>query len=281
MKIEIILDFITALFVLLVVVVTFDIDYPNTTKTVKKEPSNRGVLIKVTPLEEKEKTLVIEEIRDSSSSLQTEYKMLEKEWFPFRGVPYDYKPVKYDSTSLIKFVNILYRESGTKPSKYTLEDLNEAMDIDRYLVAITAVRGIQSSVESMKKINSLDDLLKSKTFFPYKKSSKVIDNEQWRDCYKVAVEVLNCRIPDFVPYIPSGTICYWNSRIDTNKKQKRYLENMCIHVGSSVKDHHYFAPDALITAEEKEFLIRNSTCYDRQGKGNKRIKAGILCDSKI
>ena len=221
----------------------------------------------------------IDTIQEKLTRAASEWKLLEKEWFPYRGLTYSYKPVDYDSIELLAFTNIIYRESGTSPSKYSLGALNDAIDVDRYLVGIVALRTIHSNKAPFNKINRIYDVLKSRQF-PYDKSLEVKTNKEWLECLEVAKKVLRGDIPKYVPYIPKGTFCYWNTRIDTNKKQKKYLETKGVHVASSVKDHHYFAIIDYMEDDEIE-MIKNSPCSNAAVKGGKTIKAGILCNETL
>lgn len=197
-----------------------------------------------------------------------DYNFEAKEWFAFLNsdYKYNYEPIPYTEEELNIFANILYRESRASAT------LNQ--QVDQYFVAIC---GIQTIV-GLKKHKSIMDLAKNGHSFTWPKfgSQNRFDNKDWVQCRKVCKDVLECKIPSFVPYIPTGTIAYWNARIDTNMKQKAHLEANYICVASTTWDHHYYCHTKYITEGELEYLKDNSLLCNPI---KKNISNGKLCSN--
>lgn len=195
-----------------------------------------------------------------------DYKFEAKEWFAFINSKYKYQydPIPYTDEELNIFTNILYRESRAS------QTLNQ--EVDQYFVAIC---GIQTII-GLKKHKSIMDLVKNGHSFtwPAYGSTERYDNKDWVQCRKVCKNVLECKIPTFVPYIPTGTIAYWNARLDTNMKQKAHLEANYICIASTTWDHHYYCHLKYITKEELDYLKDNQLVCNPI---KKNISNGALC----
>lgn len=209
--------------------------------------------------------------------------------FPRDSFDYTYTPIKYTDYELLLFTNILYRESRDHSTLHT--------QIDQYFVCIA---GIQRILCEPHKYPTVEDMVfRSGSFsYPLHVLTMRFDStthprqyKVWMNCQKVVKNVLERNIPKYVPYLPKGTFCYWNSRIDTNLKQKHYLETRAYSVASTIWNHHYYVIDYYCDEKEKEYLIRNGLTYNpviengREILGLKKfakpIKSGILCNVPI
>lgn len=268
-----------------IVAIAFDIQYPSfmdgaiLVQIDKKVDSTLLVdtFLTAPPVNTFEHNEVIEKVKTERKTPVKSRELSVKEWYPYYPVwYYKYDKIEADSNEINEFTNILFTESGSQLKHY---DYDYNVDIDRYLVAIVAIRTIHSKVKPYDKVKTLKDMFRNGQF---KKESSLpkYHLKEWRKCREVIVDVLNCEIPAEVPYIPHGTFCYWNSRLDTNKKQKAYLENNGYHVATTGKDHHYFAIKGYINQDELTYLKRNPCSYAITN-GSKNIKGGLLCNKKI
>jgi len=190
-----------------------------------------------------------------------------KEWYAFSNSPlkYYYKPIKYTEKELNLFTNILYRESRVSDTKNHI--------IDQYLVTIC---GIQT-ITVMKKHKSITEMIKKGSSFtmPKAKYKTKFNDPNWIKCREICKNVLECKIPSFIPYVPDGTISYWNDNIDTNIRQKKHLESKYICVASTVHDTHYYCHIDYIKDYELEYIIDNNL---QCNPIKKKISNGILCN---
>jgi hypothetical protein len=209
-----------------------------------------------------------------------------KEWFPFANKKYNYEPIVATEDERNHFANILYRESGNaavfKGHGFQIGKWGDtiplsSLEVDQYFVALVGIRTIHATKHPYDKCQTLSDMFYNGQFTP-ENSIPHWDNIHWRQCRKVVDNVLACKIPTHIPYLPQGTFCYWNSRIDTNVKQKRYLETQGIHVATTIKDHHYFVIVHYADPEEIGYLLNYGACSEVTKHGPKQIKNGILCD---
>lgn len=191
------------------------------------------------------------------------YNKQPKEWHLFDNTwKYDYTPIKYSEEELTLLTNILMKESTSADS------INQK--IDQYLVMICAIRRLHGKHALEEGIITVEDIiLKCNSFLDGKdnarykkfkrkdchKYTKKDYIKHFNQCQEVVLNVLNCNIPNYVPYIPQGTFFYWNSRLDTNKKQKRMLMNKCKIVASTIKDHHFYAEIKYIDSIEWSHMV--------------------------
>ena len=192
-----------------------------------------------------------------------EYQKHSKEWYAFDSTwKYEYS-VNYNEKDLLILTNIIFRESGGIPT------LNH--EIDQYFVGICAIRVMQHY-----DISSVRDLVRTKPTFSNTRGfdKRVLqDNPYWLQCYQVAKNVLDCKIPNHIPYLPKGTFFYWNSRLDTNMEQKRLIESKCVSVASTIVDHHYYAMIDVLDVEERSNIVKVG-CNPIK----KNIKNGKICN---
>lgn len=178
------------------------------------------------------------------------YEKLEKEFFAFGYKPYDYKPVSYTQKELYLLTNILYRESTSSKNVHD--------EIDQYFVIICAINRlyINNKQRNESHVHTVMDIIyRTKSFTePKRKFTTSFDNPHWVKCLNITKNVLDAKIPSYIPHIPKGTIAYWNSRIDTNMRQKAHLQQRYVCVASTVKDHHYFAVVDWLSDEEKQLM---------------------------
>jgi hypothetical protein len=211
------------------------------------------------------------------------YKKTEKEWSGFTRSIWNYKygSMKYTERELMALTNVIYRESTSSntPNK----------SIDQYLVMITAIRVVQNKKRG--KVNIADMLSSGGTFtyiterfytvptFEIEKSSIPIKKrkELWLRCKRVALDVINCSIPEYVPYLPHGTFYYHNSRLDKNIRQRKHIEKTSWCIAASVKDHHYYVQIKYSTPAEIKYIVENKiespiSTYPRKiSTGNKKL----------
>lgn len=202
---------------------------------------------------------------DSLEYDKVELIRLKKEWFAFdnSNFKYNYDTICYSEEDLNLFADILWRESR---AYFTI-----GQRIDQYLVAIC---GIQTII-GLKQHKDIHDLIYNGYSFTFPKTnSKRRKSKAWIECRKVCKNVLECNIPAYVPYVPHGTICYWNSRIDTNLKHKKRLEDTYQCVGSTVWDHHYYCYPKYMTEKERQYLFNNDKLCNPIVKN---IENGIYC----
>ena len=190
-----------------------------------------------------------------------------KEWYLFSQykLRYNYKPIKYTEKELTLLTNVLYRESRVSDTKNHM--------IDQYFVVIC---GIQT-ITVLNKHKTITELITKGSSFtmPKAKYKTKFNDDNWVKCREICKNVLECKIPKFVPYLPDGTISYWNDRIDTNVNQKKHLESKYICVASTVHDTHYYCHIDYIKDHELEYIISNNL---QCNPIKKKIKNGILCN---
>lgn len=194
------------------------------------------------------------------------YKPDSMEWFAFKGGwQCDYN-VKYDDSAITVLTNILYKESRSFETENKL--------IDKYLVIMCAIR--KTELKYGNNVNKFIAALKSgdcnmfgwRDYFYTPKSGK-----NWDNCKEVVLNILNGNIPDYVPYVPHGTINYWNSDIDTNTAQRLMLEKKYVIFASTVKQHHFFVKESEMRPEEREYL-KSVSCLNNV---EKNIDNGYYC----
>ena len=190
-----------------------------------------------------------------------------KEWYAFSQykLRYNYEPIKYTEKELTLLTNVLYRESRVSDTKNHI--------IDQYFVVICGIQVITV----LKKYKTITNLITKGSSFtmPKAKYKTYFDNKNWVNCREICKNVLECKIPDFVPYLPDGTISYWNDKIDTNVKQKKHLESKYICVASTIHDTHYYCHIDYIKDYELEYITNNNL---QCNPIKKKIKNGILCN---
>jgi hypothetical protein len=199
--------------------------------------------------------------------IEDTFTLTNKEWYAFSKskLKYYYQPIKYTEKELNLLTNILYRESRISDTKNHM--------IDQYLVMIC---GIQT-ITVMKKHKSINDLIKNGTSFtmPKAKYKTKFNDANWVKCREICKNVLECKIPSFVPYVPNGTICYWNDNVDTNIKQKKHLESKYVCVASTIHETHYYCHIDYIEDYELKYLIDNDL---QCNPIKKKISNGVLCN---
>jgi hypothetical protein len=195
------------------------------------------------------------------------YTKSNKEWSLFdKNWQYKYDSIRYTNEELILLTNILLKESTSADS------INQL--IDQYLVVICAIRRLHGKHSLDKRITRIEDIiLKCSTFLDGKdnvrykqfkrkdchKHNKKDYQVHYKHCESIVLNVLNCNIPAYVPYVPEGTFFYWNSRIDTNIKQKKLLKsNKCVIVASTIKDHHFYTLKEYMSKEEWEYVNKTN-----------------------
>lgn len=188
-----------------------------------------------------------------------------KEWeaFPRSEWDYNYDIIPYSERELMALTNVIWRESASS------SDANRVRD--QYMVMLTALRVVQNI--KRKKI-TLTDMLEKGTFQyvtekyytspcynwdPKIKSEATLNEykEIWLQCKQVALNVINCNIPKYIPYLPTGTFYYHNSRLDKNVAQRKHLEKTSWCIASSIKDHFYFMQIEYATPKEITYLVEN------------------------
>jgi hypothetical protein len=231
--------------------------------------------IKIVTIDNKKNNYTYCDVNDIKGNHEKNDNMLTKQYYAFANSPfeYDYEPIPYTEEELNLFANVLHAESRDKS---TLE-----REIDMYFVAICGIMRILCENHSYKTVT---DMVLYSNSFPYKVkggTKPLFDSIQnpkaykiWADCREVAKNVLERNIPCYVPYLPYGTFCYWNDRIDTNMKQARYLENRGICIATTVWEHHYYIIEGYHKQEELDYLVKNNLICNPI---KKRIKNGILC----
>ena len=196
------------------------------------------------------------------------YEPTHKEWYAFDNTwRYNYEPIEYTEEELALFTNILYRESRSSN--------NLSKEIDQYLVMICAVRRFHYDRGNKAPIRCPRDIVtKCHSFTIPDNPHKTLDNRHWYKCQKIVKNVFHCNIPSYIPYIPHGTFAYWNSRIDTNMRQKQSLQTRHTIVASTVKDHHYFARVEHLLPSEVDYL--SAVQKTRPNKISKNISNGVI-----
>jgi hypothetical protein len=214
------------------------------------------------------------EIKQEPRIIDTQIQKQPQEWYAFENsnFKYDYKPIPYTEKELNLFTNVLYRESG--------QGFDRGAEINKYFVVIVGIMRIlcennkYKSVTSMIKNSGSFHYPTNGTKVPFDSTSNPNQYKAWVHCKEVVRNVLNATIPSYVPYIPYGTFCYWSDQIDTNVKQKKYLENRGICIATSVWNCHYYVIKAYSRPEELQYLIDNGkTCNPIP----KIIGNGMLC----
>lgn len=208
----------------------------------------------------------------------------ENEWAAFNHQwRYKYEPIVFkDSSYKILLTNILYRESGMLPK-------NQREEVDQYLVALCAIRWIQAHPEYLENpyiyrafyiftVPVNDNRVPN--FKLNKDGTKASDyvynlrRKSWLKCRAVVENVLECRIPKHIPYVPHGTYCYWNDDLDTDLVHGKRLEKHYANIVTTIRNHHYYADPRDMTKEELEYLVFNKPCNPLK----KRINNGIFCN---
>lgn len=173
----------------------------------------------------------------------------EQQWFAFDSTwQYNHKKIAFTERELNMFTNILCRESRSCKTR--------EQEIDCYFVAIVMLRKTQTI-----NCTTASCMLKAGGFsYTQAMYDRTAYNEpSWVKCREILKNVFSCRIPSYVPYLPHGTFYYWNSRLDRAWPWRKRLEQRCINVASTVKDHHYFVqPDAMAN-DEKAYLYERYT----------------------
>jgi hypothetical protein len=191
----------------------------------------------------------------------------KSEWYAYDKslFYYDYKPLKYSEQELNLLTNILYRESG-------IDSTNIDHEINQYFVVICAIY----TINSFNKFNSITELINSGTTFTRPLNGHLNKDKVngWNKCKEICKNVLECKIPSYIPYLPTGTIAYWGSEIDTNEKQKKHLESNYICVASTSLNVHYYCHLKYISNVELNYLIHNDLLCNPI---KKNISNGKLC----
>lgn len=199
--------------------------------------------------------------------VKIEYKrtLHPKEWFAFHDWSWQdhkYEPIPYTQRQLDVMTDMLTIESNYGDSK--------PHQIDQYFVVLGGVRAIGWRSD----VNSLQDLI-AKSGLWSEKPTYHRGTWYWKKNQEIVKNVLNCTLPAWVPYMPTSASYYWNSRLDTNMKQKERLETTCVCFASSIRDHHYFAKWEFLTQEEQAWLLLNPNPI------KKNISNGIIYDQRI
>lgn len=186
------------------------------------------------------------------------YVLEPNEWYPYynSGFIFSYNPVKYTEKELNLFTNILYRESGMS------YNLNQ--QVDQYYVAIC---GIQAII-AMGKYETITELIKHGSSFTYPQNgfTSYPNDTLWTKCKVVCKNVLERNIPSFVPYIPMGTIAYWNDKIDTNVKQKNHLKDKYIKVATTIWGTDYYCHKDYISEKDLNYLLLKMNVNSKKNK---------------